>query len=132
MSIRNVLNNLGLVLSKKDQILRRPDIGTIVIKDSGICTHNHIPFTLENLVRLWTENTRWKIKHSGHPIYIYKIKMIDYKFNIVAFGWDETLQKPVKLNGLSYNQLFNDAVKVGIRPPNSKVKLNAAIEVLRG
>ena len=58
--------------------------------------------------------------------------MIDYKFNIVAFGWDETLQKPVKLNGLSYNQLFNDAVKVGIRPPNSKVKLNAAIEVLRG
>ena len=37
--------------------------GIIVIKDSGICTHNHIPFTLENLIRLWTENTRWKIKH---------------------------------------------------------------------
>ena len=84
MSIRNVLNNLDLVISKKDLILRRPDIGTIVIKDSGICTHNHIPFTLENLVRLWTENTRWKIKHNGYPIYIYKIKMIDYKFNIVA------------------------------------------------
>ena len=112
--------------------MRRPDIGTIVIKDSGICTHNHIPFTLENLVRLWTENTRWKIKHNGHPIYIYKIKMIDYKFNIVASCWDETLQKPIKLNGLSYNQLFNDAVKVGVRPPNSTVKLNDAIEVLRG
>ena len=49
MSIRNVLNNLDLVLSKKDLIMRRPDIGTIMIKDSGICTHNHIPFTLENL-----------------------------------------------------------------------------------
>ncbi|MBQ8870365.1 MAG: hypothetical protein IJ019_03210 [Alphaproteobacteria bacterium] len=102
MSIRNVLNNLDLVISKKGQILRRPDIGTIVIKDSGICTHNHIPFTLENLVRLWTENTHPKIKHNGHTIYIYKIKMIDYKFNIVAFGWDETLQKPVKLSGFEY------------------------------
>ena len=132
MSIRNVLNNLDLVLSKKDLILRRSDIGTIVIKDSGICTHNHIPFTLENLVRLWTENTRWKIKHNGHTIYIYKIKMIDYKFNIVASCWDETLQKPIKLNGLSYHQLFNDAIKVGVRPPNSTVKLNDAIEVLRG
>lgn len=132
MSIRNVLNNLDLVISKKDLIMRRPDIGTIVIKDSGICTHNHIPFTLENLVMLWTENTRWKIKHNGHLIYIYKIKMIDYKFNIVAYGWDETLQKPIKLNGLSYQQMFNDAIKVGVRPPNSTVKLNDAIEVLRG
>ena len=58
--------------------------------------------------------------------------MIDYKFNIVAFRWDETLQKPVKLNGLSYDPLFNDAVKVGDQSPNSTVKLNAAIEVLRG
>ena len=49
MSIRNVLNNLDLVISKKGQILRRPDIGSIIVKDSGICTHNHIPFTLENL-----------------------------------------------------------------------------------
>ena len=62
MSIRNVLNNLDLVLSKKGQILRRPDIGTIVIKDSGICTHNHIPFTLENLVRRWTENTGYVVR----------------------------------------------------------------------
>ena len=69
MSIRNVLNNLDLVISKKERILRRPDIGTIVVKDSGICTHNHIPFTLENLVRLWTENTRWKIKHILTYIY---------------------------------------------------------------
>ncbi|MBQ8750555.1 MAG: hypothetical protein IJZ30_02830 [Alphaproteobacteria bacterium] len=132
MSIRNVLNNLDLVISKKDQILRRPDIGTIIIKEAGISANKHIPFTLDNLVRLWTENTRWKIKHNGHSIYIYKIKMIDYKFNIVAYGWDETLQKPIKLNGLSYQQLFNDAVKVGVRPPNSTVKLNDAIEVLRG
>ena len=132
MSIRNVLNNLDLVISKKGQILRRPDIGTIIIKEAGISANKHIPFTLENLVRLRTENTRWKIKHNGHPIYIYKIKMIDYKFNIVASCWDETLQKPIKLNGLSYDQLFNDAVKVGVRPPNSTVKLNDAIEVLRG
>ena len=62
MSIRNVLNNLDLVLSKKDQILRRPDIGTIVIKDSGICTHNHIPFTLENMIRFWTENTGYVVR----------------------------------------------------------------------
>ena len=87
MSIRNVLNNLDVVISKKERILRRPDIGTIVIKDSGICTNNHIPFTLEYLVRLWTENTRWRIKHNGHPIYIYKIKTNNYKFNIVAFRW---------------------------------------------
>ena len=58
--------------------------------------------------------------------------MIDYKFNIVAYGWDETLQKPIKLNGLSYQQMFNDAVKVGVNPPNSTVKLDDAIEVLRG
>ena len=44
----------------------------------------------------------------------------------------ETLQKPIKLNGLSYNQLFNDAIKVGAQSPNSTVKLNDAIEVLRG
>ena len=62
----------------------------------------------------------------------YTKKTINYKYNIIAFGWDETLQKPVKLNGLSYDQLFNDAVKVGVRPPNSTVKLNDAIEVLRG
>lgn len=58
--------------------------------------------------------------------------MIDYKFNIVAFGWDETLQKPIKLNGLSYQQMFNDAIKVGAQSPNSTVKLIDAIEVLRG
>jgi len=28
--------------------------------------------------------------------------------------------------------MFNDAVKVGVCPPNSTVKLNDAIEVLRG
>ncbi len=36
MSIRNVLNNLDLVISKKGQILRRPDIGTIIIKAGSI------------------------------------------------------------------------------------------------
>ena len=131
MSIRNVLNNLDLVISKKGQILRRPDIGTIVIKDSGICTHNHIPFTLENLVRLWTEITRWTVRYNGDIVYIYKIKMKDYKFNIIAYGWSKNAQKPITLQGLSYNQLFKDAVKVGVRPPNSTVKLNDAIVLLR-
>ena len=36
MSIRNVLNNLDLVISKKGQILRRPDIGSIIVKDTGV------------------------------------------------------------------------------------------------
>ena len=52
MSIRNVLNNLDLVISKKGQILRRPDIGSIFVKDSGICTHNHILSTIISIADL--------------------------------------------------------------------------------
>lgn len=75
MSIRSVLNNLDLILSKKDMIIKRHDIGSIIIKEAGICESNHIPFTLENLVRLWTEDTRWIITQNEDTIYIYKIKM---------------------------------------------------------
>ena len=32
MSIRSVLNNLDLILSKKDMIIKRHDIGSIIIK----------------------------------------------------------------------------------------------------
>ena len=74
MSIRSVLNNLDLILSKKDMIIKRHDIGSIIIKEAGICETNHIPFTLENLVRLWTEDTRWIITQNEDTIYLYKIK----------------------------------------------------------
>ena len=132
MSIRNVLNNLDLVLSKKDLIMRRPDIGTIIIKEAGISANKHIPFTLENLVRLWTENTRWTVRYNGDIVYIYKIKMKDYKFNIIAYGWAKNANKPITLQSLSYNQLFKDAIKVGVKAPNSTAKLDDAIELLRG
>ncbi len=41
MSIRNVLNNLDLVISKKDQILRRSDISFIKVKDIFNFSHNY-------------------------------------------------------------------------------------------
>ena len=131
MSIRSVLNNLDLILSKKDMIIKRHDIGSIIIKEAGICGNNHIPFTLENLVRLWTEDTRWTISKNEDTIYLYKIKTKNNKFNILGFGWSKCLQRPITLQNLSYNQLFKDAIKVGVRLPNSTVHIDDVIEVLR-
>ena len=131
MSIRSVLNNLDLILSKKDMIIKRHDIGSLIIKEAGISGNNHIPFTLENLVRLWTEGTRWIIKQKEDTIYLYKIKTKNNKFNILGFGWSKCLQRPITLQNLSYNQLFKDAIKVGVRLPNSTVHIDDAIEVLR-
>ena len=57
--------------------------------------------------------------------------MKNNKFNILGFGWSKYLQKPITLQNLSYNQLFKDAIKVGVHLPNSTVHIDDAIEVLR-
>ena len=131
MNIINIFNKLELILSNKSKILKRDDVASMIIKGSSISVNKHIPLTFENLLKLWTENTCWTIHRNDDVIYIYKMKKKENNLSIKVYGWSKNTQKPIVLQGLSYHQLYKDAIKIGVQLPNSTVHIDDAIEVLR-
>lgn len=131
--IKDIFKHLNTLLKNKDTILKtRLDICNVLIKESGLFTQKHLPFRLGALLRLWTNNSHWKITKNGDTVYIYAVKLQNlYSTKINAYGWSIKQQKVIILKDLSYAKMFNDAAKVGVELPTTKKSIEELIRDLK-
>ena len=116
--LQKLFKNLDLLIKERDELMRTcPEIWTILIKKSGIYVGRHIPFELGELITLWTNGSKWKVRQDGDTIYIFAIKAPDrYDVKIDVYGWSKNQQKIVMIKGMSFVQMRDQACRVGIRP----------------
>ena len=120
--IKKLFSHLDTLIKNRDELMRtRPEVWTILVKESGIFADGHIPFEVGELVQLWTNGSKWKVRHNGDTIYIFAIKTPDkYDIKINAYGWSKNEQKVVVIKGLSLRLMMKQATRVGVKPqPNS-------------
>ena len=132
-TIQNVFEHLDTLLKKHDEIFRcHVDICDILLNETGIFALHHLPFRLGSLLKLWTTNSHWRIRKGSDTIYIYAIKMPNkYDVKIDSYGWSVKEQKIVKIQGLQYHLMFNDAVRVGIDTYPTKKPLEKLLKELK-
>ena len=128
--IMKLFNNLDFLIKERDELKRTcPEVWTILIKKSGILVGRHIPFELGELITLWTNGSKWKVRQDGDTIYIFAIATPDkYDIKIEAYGWSKKKQEPVIVKGLSYTQMTDQAARVGVRAQPSTMDIDKGVE----
>ena len=93
--LQKLFTHLDFLIKEREELMRTcPEVWTILIKKSGIYMGRHIPFELGQLITLWTNGSKWKVRQDVDIIYIFAIKDPDkYDVKIDAYGWSK---KPTK------------------------------------
>ena len=127
--IKKLFSHLDTLIKNRDELMRtQPEIWHILVKESGIFADGHIPFEVGELVQLWTNGSKWKVRQNGDTVYVFAIKTPDkYDIKIDAYGWSKNQQKVVIVKGLSLRLMMEQATRVGVRPPSSLADIDTAI-----
>ena len=77
--LQKLFTHLDFLIKERDELMRTcPEVWTILIKKSGIYVGRHIPFELGELITLWTNGSKWKVRQDGDTIYIFAMKASDF------------------------------------------------------